>query len=174
MTTLYSDSDYLAALRQRRKLYLILWGATAAFLICLALIVVFYLLLPYNDPSRVWYIVGACAAAVVYIFFLFPFAGICLKRSRAYCKMLRFLSEGYKENAVLPFSGIDDWITYDGVDVNVATFSIKNRKRDEEMTRQIYVDGEKDFPPFEEGKRYRLILQGNLLIGYEPYTEEEA
>ena len=35
------------------------------------------------------------------------------------------------------------------------------------MTRQIYIDGEKDFPPFEEGKQVRMITQGNLLIEYE-------
>ena len=35
------------------------------------------------------------------------------------------------------------------------------------MIRQIYVDGEKDFPPFEEGQSVRVISQGNLLIEYE-------
>ncbi|MDE5897591.1 MAG: hypothetical protein K2H43_07240, partial [Clostridia bacterium] len=63
--------------------------------------------------------------------------------------------------------GIDDWTTHDGVDVNVANFAVKNIKRDETMTRQIYVDGEKDFPAFEEGKYARLVSQGNLLIEYE-------
>ena len=39
------------------------------------------------------------------------------------------------------------------------------------MIRQIYVDGEKDFPPFEEGEEVRFVSQGNLLIEYEIIKE---
>ena len=53
------------------------------------------------------------------------------------------------------------------MDVNVADFSVPNVKRDGMMTRQVYVDGEKDFPPFEEGKRVGFVTQGNLLVEYE-------
>ncbi len=51
--------------------------------------------------------------------------------------------------------------------MNVADFSIPNLKRDGMMTRQIYIDGEKDFPPFKEGEKARLIVQGNILLEYE-------
>ena len=87
--------------------------------------------------------------------------------------MLKFISLGLKEYAVLPFAGIDDWITRDGVDVNVATFRVRNVKRDEEMIRQIYVDGEKDFPPFEEEQTVRVVSQGNLLIEYEILSQNK-
>ena len=87
--------------------------------------------------------------------------------------MLKFISLGLKESAVLPFAGIDDWLTHDGVDVNVANFQVRNIKRDEEMIRQIYVDGEKDFPPFEEGHQVRIVSQGNLLIEYEILSQDK-
>ena len=81
--------------------------------------------------------------------------------------MLRYISLGLKEGAVAPFEEVDDWTTRDGVDVNVADFSVPNVKRDGTMTRQVYVDGEKDFPPFEAGMTVRMVTQGNLLLEYE-------
>ena len=41
------------------------------------------------------------------------------------------------------------------------------------MIRQIYVDGEKDFPPFEEGQQVRIVSQGNLLIEYEILSQDK-
>ena len=172
MVKLYSDLDLIDAMRQKRRLFAGFMTATFLYLAGLVTILVFYILLPYGDPTGVWYVVGTSVLTGLYIIFCFPYMGISYKRSRAYCKMLKFISIGLKEYSVLPFEGIDDWTTRDGVDVNVALFSVKNVKKDETMTRQIYVDGEKEFPAFREGKHARLISQGNLLIAYE-LTEEE-
>ena len=111
--------------------------------------------------------------AALFIMFSFPFMGISFKRCNAYVRALKFLSTGIKDYCVAPFEGIDDWTTHDGVDVNVADFSVPNVKRDGMMTRQVYVDGEKDFPPFEEGKRVGFVTQGNLLVEYELIDDAE-
>lgn len=167
MIRLYDDRDLYDAVRQKRRLLAIFLAVTAVFIAGLVTLSVLYIRLPYNDPSANWYIVGASLLTAAYIIFSFPYMGISYKRSRAYCKMLKYISVGLKEYAVAPFVGIEDWITHDGVDVNVATFSVPNPKRDEMMLRQIYVDGEKEFPAFREGHIAKMILQGNLLIGYE-------
>lgn len=167
MIKLYGNLDLLEAMQQRRRLLAGFLGATAFFVAALIVCVVFYCFLPYNDPRGVWIIVATSVLTGLYIIFSFPYMGISFKRSSAYCKMLKYLSVGLKEYAALPFDHIEDWTTKDGVDVNVATFTVKNHKRDETMTRQIYIDGEKDFPAFEEGKTVRMISQGNLLIAYE-------
>ncbi len=171
MVKLYSDADFWAAYRQKRRL---LWGflaATFVYVLGLAGFVTFYVLLPYADPRGTWIIVATSVLTALYMFFSFPYMGISYKRSRAYCKMLRFLSVGLKEYSVLPYKEVDDWTTRDGVDVNVAVFEVRNAKRDELMTRQIYIDGEKDFPPFKEGQFVRLVTQGNLLVEYELLEE---
>ncbi len=173
MTKLYHDLDLIEAMRQKRRLFYGFLGATGVYLAGLIACLTLYVLLPYGDPTGVWYVVGTSVLTGLYIIFCFPYMGISYKRSRAYCKMLKFISVGLKEYSVIPFEGIDDWTVKDGVDVNVALFSVKNVKKDEKMTRQIYVDGEKDFPPFEEGKKARLISQGNLLIAYELTEETE-
>lgn len=167
MIKLYSDEDLWNATRQRNRILYLFCGITVCCIIAFVLLTAFYVQLPYKDSSGVWYIVGACVLTAGYIIFAFPYLGICYKRVHAYYKMVKFISVGFKEYVCLPFAGIEDWITHDGVDVNVATFTVHNRKKEEDMLRQIYVDGEKDFPPFEEGKYVKLILQGNLLIEYE-------
>ena len=174
MIKLYSDTDLLDALKQKRKLYFIFWLVTAFVIAGFIACVVLYLLLPYHDERGNIIVVVTSVLIALYLFFCFPYCGISLKRIRSYCKMLSFISEGLKESAVLPFEDIEDWTTRDGVDVNVAVFGVKNIKRDEVMHRHIYIDGEKDFPPFAVGDMVRLVTQGNLLIEYEiltPHTE---
>ncbi len=167
MTQLYSDRDLYDAYRQRRRLLCGFFAVLTVYLAGVAALVTYYVLLPYNDPNESWVIAVTSVLTGLFIIFCFPYMGISFKRCNAYYKMLKFISRGLKEYSVLPFLGIDDWTTRDRVDVNVATFAVKNVKRDEEMTRQIYVDGEKDFPGFREGEYTRLVSQGNLLIAYE-------
>ncbi len=174
MTRLYTDADLYAAYMQRRRILGVFFAVTGVYAAAFIGLLVYYIMLPYEDPNQDWVIGVTCALTALYIIFLFPYMGISFKRCNAYCKMLKFISVGLKEYTVAPFAGVDDWTTRDGVDVNVATFRVHNYKRDEDMIRQIYVDGEKDFPPFEEGKTVRLISQGNLLIEYEMQKEEGA
>lgn len=174
MIRLYSDRDLLDAVKQKRKLFLIFWIVTgivaAGFLAC----VILYLRLPYHDERGNIIVAVTSVLMALYLIFCFPYVGICLKRVRSYCKMLRFFTEGLKESAVLPFVDIEDWTTRDGVDVNVAVFGVKNIKRDEIMYRHIYVDGEKEFPPFRAGDMVKLVTQGNLLLEYEILTPHET
>ncbi len=167
MTKLYQDSDLWDAYIQRRKIIGVLAAVTAVFLAVLVGLIIGYTQLPYKDPNGIWFIVSSCVWVAMYMFFAFPFVGIKLKRSNSYCKMLKFISVGLKEYAILPFEDIEDWLTRDGVDCNVAVFAIKNIKKDELLRRQIYVDGEKEFPFSEAGQSVALISQGNLLIEYE-------
>lgn len=152
---------------QRRKILAVFWGVTAAFVVLFLSFTVAYTQLPYADPSGPWYIAATCVSAALYLIFVFPFMGIKFKRCNAYCKMLKFISAGLKEHAVMPFEDIEDWVTHDGVDCNVAVFAVKNIKKDELMRRQIFVDGEKEFPPFTVGGSAHIVSQGNLLIEYE-------
>lgn len=173
MIKLYSDNDLLEAYAQKRKILAVFFSVFAAYILALVGFTVYYVMLPYNDPNGTWVIAVTSMVTALFLAFAFPYLGICYKRCKAYCKMLRFISRGLKEASIAPFEGIDDWTTRDGVDVNVADFSVVNIKRDGMMTRQIYVDGEKDFPPFEEGQRVRLVTQGNLLIEYEILDEKK-
>lgn len=167
MINLYSDADLWDAVMQRRRILMIFWAVTGAWFLGLVAFVAYYCMLPYNDPNATWVIVATSCLTGAYLIFCFPYLGISFKRVNAYCKMLKFISVGLKEYSCMPFSEIEDWTTRDNVDVNVAVFSVYNRKSDEEMFRHIYVDGEKEFPPFLKGQRVKIVSQGNLLISYE-------
>ena len=167
MTKLYEDKDLWNAYMQRRKLLGIFFAVTLVCLAALIGFIVYYILLPYKDPNITWVKAVSCTLVGLYLVFVFPFMGISYKRCNAYCKTLKFISLGRKETATLEFEDLDDWTTRDGVDVNVAVFAVQNIKRDEAMKRQIYIDGEKDFPPFESGQHVKFVSQGNLLIEYE-------
>ncbi len=173
MTYLYSDEDLYNAVMQRRKYLAVFLGVTAAVLAVIVTFFVLYSQLPYEDPDGPWMIAAACILASLYIIFSFPFMGICYKRCNSYVKMLRFISAGLKENSRAPFAGVEDWTVRDGVDVNVATFEVKNIKKEEPVIRRIYVDGEKEFPPFREGDLVHFISQGNLLLAYEIENQKE-
>ena len=173
MTYLYRDSDLYDAVMQRRKYLAVFLSVTAAVAASFLTLAILYSQLPYRDPNGPWMIALTCIIVALYIIFSFPFMGICFKRSNSYCKMLRYISVGLKENFCAPFAGIEDWTVRDGVDVNVADFEVKNIKREETMLRQIYVDGEKDFPPFEEGDTVHFVSQGNLLLAYEILDRKE-
>ena len=172
MTKIYNDNDLWDCFKQRRIILGVFLGITFLYVAAFAGFLTAFILLPYQDPNGTWIQIVLSVVTAIYIIFCFPYMGICFKRSNAYCKMMKFISIGLKECSCLPFEGIDDWTTHDGVDVNVALFTMRNRKTEEDMSRQIYIDGEKDFPPFEEGDRVRLITQGNLLIEYEIVTKE--
>lgn len=167
MVKLYSDRDYWDAYMQRRKLLAVFLAVTFAVLAAFAAVIAFYVELPYQSPDRWWLTLIPCVMFACYIIFAFLFMGIKFKRCNAYCRMLKYISLGLKETAELPFEEIDDWMTQDGVDMNVAVFFVANIKQDDVLKRRIFVDGEKDFPPFEKGKWVRIVSQGNLLIEYE-------
>ena len=167
MTRIYQDRDLWDAIMQRRRILGVFFGVTAFCLLAFVGLTTYYIMLPYQDPNITWVTAVSCVLVALYMIFAFPYMGICFKRCNAYCKMLKFLSVGVKESAYIPFESVDDWTTHDGVDVNVAVFAVRNIKRDETMHRQMYIDGEKDFPPFEEGKMCKIVSQGNLIIEYE-------
>ena len=173
MIKLYSDADLWNANMQKRRILGWFWGVSGFYFLALLGCIVWYTQLPYKDPLGKWFIVIASVLTAIYLAFVFPYMGICFKRCKAYCKMLKYIAVGLKDHATLPFADIEDWTTRDGVDVNVATFHIKNVKRDELMIRQIYVDGEKDFPPFEAGQYIELVTHGNILIEYEITDKKE-
>lgn len=174
MTKLYRDADLYESTMQRRKILGVFIAVSAVCLLAVAALVTAYTQLPYNDPAGTWIIAATCVAVGAYMVFAFPYMGIKFKRVNAYCKMLNFISEGLKECAVAPFADIEDWVTRDGVDCNVAVFEVKNIKKDEPLKRQIFIDGEKDFPPFEVGMPVRFISQGNLMIAYEIQERENT
>ncbi len=167
MIKLYSDEDFYSAIVQRRKIVFVYCLVAAIALAAIGVLLAYYISLPYGDNNTTWVMAVASFIMIFFVFFTFPFMGIKFMRCHKYCKKLKNMSVGLKEQSTHVFDGIDDWTTREGVDVNVARFVVRSVKRNEKSVRQIYVDGEKDYPPFYEGDTVKMITHGNFLISYE-------
>lgn len=167
-TTVYSDSDFNAVYEQKRLLFRIFALVTAAYLVfCLACLI-YYASLPYGDGMLKAVKAIVYAVSVAYVIFLFLFMGIKYNRVRRYYKMMYYLSEGLKnveQNYFVGFAKKD--LQKDNVDVMSCVFKTWNKKKQEWMEREIYIDGEKPFPDLEEGDLVRYTTQSNFLLQYE-------
>ncbi len=168
MISVYNDADYLAAYKQKQKIWWTFIGVTIAyFAFCVAWLV-YYTSLPYADPKQELPKWSVYIASAVYVVFVFPFLSIKFGRVRKYFKMLSYLSTGLKNEETNYFYCFDEKdLQKDNVDVVSCVFETWNKKKSEWMEREAYFDPEKPLPPFEGGDYVRYIVQSNFVIQYE-------
>ncbi len=168
MISVYTDADYLAAYKQKKRIFAGFWITTILYLaICIAM-VVYHVSLPYASkldaiPKAVAYV-----ASGLYIVFIFPYMSIKFSRVRRYVKMLFYVSEGIKmeeHNYFYIFRTKN--LQKDHIDVISCVFETWSKKRQEWQEREVYFDLEKPQPEFENGDYVRYISQSNFLVQYE-------
>ena len=168
MIKVYSDKDFNQAYKQRMNVLYVFIGALIAYLGMSIACLCYYISLPYGDallwaPKWIVYILTA-----VFVCFAFPFMTIKFRRVNKYYKMLYYISQGMKneeENYFVKFESCD--VQKDNVDAVACVFMTWNRKKQEWMRREVYLDVEKPLPEFGRGDRVRYLTQSNFLIAYE-------
>jgi hypothetical protein len=119
-------------------------------------------------PKWIMYVV-----TVVYVAFAFPYLGIKYSRVRRYYRMLYYVSEGIKNDEQNYFVGFESCdLQKDYVDVVSCVFMTWNKKKQEWMRREAYMDAEKPLPDFSRGDLVRYITQSNFIIQYEILAKE--
>ncbi len=168
MVPVYSDADYLAAYKQKQKIWWVFVAVTACYLALSVGLLVYHISLPYAAPLG-WlpqwtvYITSA-----VYALLIFPYMAIKFSRSRRYVKMLSYVSAGLKQEEQNYFYCFDEQpLPKDNVDVLSCVFATWNNKKREWREREVYFDPEKPLPPFECGDLVRYTLQGKFIVQYE-------
>ena len=168
MISVYTDADYLAAYKQRKRILAGFWLMTGIYLaICIGM-VIYHTTLPYADKEDVIPKLIAFLATGVYFILMIPYMSIKFGRSRRYCKMLYYASEGIKmdeSNYFYTFRTIS--LQKDHVDVVGCVFETWSKKRQEWLEREVYFDKEKPVPDFGSGDYVRYVSQGNFLLQYE-------
>ena len=168
MISVYTDADYLAAYKQKQRIFAGFVAMTVAyFAICIAMLV-YHISLPYAAkedviPKTITYVTTGA-----YFIFVFPYMSIKFSRSRRYCKMLYYVSEGIKmeeHNYFYTFREKD--LQKDNIDVVGCVFETWSKKRQEWLEREVYLDVEKPFPDFGSGDYVRYVSQSNFLVQYE-------
>ena len=168
MTSVYSDADYLAAYKQKKKIFGLFWGITIIYFIFCVAWVIYFTTLPYKDSRQS--LPQACVyiASAFYVVFAFPYAAIKMSRVRRYFKMMSYLSEGLKNEERNYFYSFEEkTLQKDNIDVMSCVFETWNKKKCEWMDREAYWDVEKPLPPFESGDLVRYIVQSNFIIQYD-------
>lgn len=168
MIKVYTDQDFNAVYEQKRKVFWVFMGVTVAYLVLVIACLVYHTSLPYGDaldnvPKAIVYV-----ATALYVIFAFPFMAIKYHRLRKYYKMLYYVSEGIKNDEQNYFVGFEKCdLQKDNVDVISCIFLTYNKKKQEWMKREAYLDVEKPLPKFERGDLVRYITQSNFIIQYD-------
>lgn len=168
METVYSDADFIAVYKQRRKILNVFWVVTAVYLAYCAGWLAYYISLPYGDPMVALPKWCVWVMTIVYLAFTFPYLGIKFKRVNSYYKVLYANSTGLKNEESGFFLGFEKKdLQKDWVDVNSCVSTTWSRKRKEWMNREAYVDREKPLPNIQQGDFVRYIVRGNFILQYE-------
>ena len=168
MTSVYCDADFLAAYKQKKKIFGVFWAVTLAYLaFCIAWLV-YFISLPYADPMQP--LPKACVFVMsgVYMIFAFPYLAIKGSRIRRYFKLMTYLSDGLKSEEKNYFYTFEKkFLQKDNIDVTGCVFETWSKKKQEWLDREAYWDNEKPLPPFESGDYVKYIVQSNIVIQYE-------
>lgn len=167
MVSVYTDADFLAAWKQRRKIITVFIIVSAVYFTYSLAWLFYHISLPYNHSGSKFaeFMVGV--GSVLYVCFAFPYLSIKGSRSFRYCKMMRYLSEGMKNEEKNYFFGFEKKaLQKDNIDVMGCVFETWSKKKNEWLDREAYWDVENPLPPFESGDYVQYIVQSNFIIQY--------
>ena len=167
MTSVYTDADYLAAYKQKQKLFWIFMAITFAYLAFCVAWLVYYISLPYV-ANKFWPKASVYVASALYAVFAWVYLSIKYSRVRRYYKMLGYVCEGLKIGETNYFYRFrEKSLQKDNIDVVGCVFETYSRKKQEWMEREVYADAEKPLPELGEGDLVRYVAQSNILIQYD-------
>lgn len=174
MVSVYTDAEYLAVYKQKKKIFGVFLAVTAAYLIFCVAWWIYFMSLPYNDDKQTLPKMLVYVISVLYMIFAFPYLGIKYSRCNRYYKMLTYVSIGLKNEEKNHFYCFEKkTLQKDNIDVTSCVFEAWNKKKQEWMDREAYWDGEKELPPFESGDFVRYITQSNFIIQYDILKKKE-
>ena len=168
MISVYTDADYLAVYKQKKRLFNVFLGVTVAYLVYCIAWLIYHMSLPYGDEMLYLPQLFVYVGTAVYVIFIFPFMAIKYSRVRKYYKMLTYVCEGLKmeENNYF-YTFREKALQKDNLDVTGCVFETWSRKKSEWLEREAYFDVEKPLPEFSSGDYVRYITQSNFIIQYE-------
>ncbi len=167
MVSVYSDADYLAVYKQKRKLWVIFCMATLAYLLYCVGWLVYHISLPYKDPMQNLAKAMVFVGTALYVILIFPYMAIKYSRVRRYYKLITYLSQGLKNEEKNYFYCLEEKsLQKDNIDVVGCVFETWNSKKCEWMDREAYFDVEKPMPNFESGDYVQYITQSNFIVQY--------
>lgn len=178
MTEYFFESDYTAAEKQRKKVFILYFVYLFLFLVFSAGMLLWYCTLPYKSPTILWVKIIHYTVAVLFVAFSFIYLGVVYKRSRRYAKLCHNLLTGIREDNEAEFVEHNPTPQdKDGVDCTSLVFLEWNKFKHEYYERKVLLLSEKPVPEIPSKAKVKFITQGNVLISYEIvslFEEDEA
>lgn len=167
MTEYYTQQDLINAKKSLIKVVVPFIVACLAYVGFSIFIVVSFVNLPYKDSREITLQVLLIAFTAFFVVFAYIYAGIKIRRTIKYYKLINTLETGLKTTSTGKLIEYSELIeTYNYADVKTITFSVYNERFTSNFDRNVYVPYEKDFPKIEVGKTVEFITVGNLLHSY--------
>ena len=168
MTSVYTDADYLAVYKQKKKIFGAFWAVTAVYAIFCIAWWIYYIGLPYADPMQKLPKACVYVASVLYVIFSFLYLSIKGSRVKKYFRLMGYLSEGLKNEEKNYFYAFEKkTLQKDNIDVWGCVFETWSKKKQEWLDREAYWDNEKPLPEFDSGDYVKYIVQSNIIVQYE-------
>ncbi len=168
MQSVYSDHDYLAIYKQRKKILTIFWAITGAYLAFCIGWLIYHFTLPYADPLDNIPRAFVYVASAIYVLLIFPFCAIKYARANRYYKLFKHFCVALKMEETYPFYAFRECtLQKDNVDAIACVFAVWDKKKQKWMERIVYWDPEKELPGFEQGDLVRYITQSTFILQYE-------
>ena len=168
MVEYFTKKEYEQAKKSYRKLLIGLFIDIALYLGGSAVVLFWYLTLPYRSPtiSTVKWVQYPFTAVFVIVTFIY--AGIPLKRAKKYYRSTFNNLTGLREATTGSFFEYDErsW-QKDGVDYKTIIFLEWSKYKKDFFERKVLVPFDKEFPKFEKHDNVRYVTQGNVLVAYE-------
>ncbi len=167
MTAVYKDADYLAAYKQKKRVWRGFYIITAVYLLLCLVFLTYSISLPYGHNHVKLAKWCAYIVTAVYVVIVFPYLVIKCYRVDNYYRLLTCISIGEKAQEKNFFYDFDcHALQKEKVDFTACMFERWDAKHQEWQERVAYTDPEKPLPPFENGDYVHYVLQSNFIIEY--------
>ncbi|PWM70670.1 MAG: hypothetical protein DBX59_10295 [Bacillota bacterium] len=168
MEKIYSESDFAAIGRQKKKYLIIYFVVLGLYVAASAAVWTAYFLQPYQSPNIWWIKLIGFVLAALFVVFSFIFLGIPYKRVKNYYKLLKGVEVGTSNGTVGEFDRYGTELEIrDGLEFSTLYFLEYNTKKQEFFERKVWMDTEKTPPEFSEGEHIKVYTHGNVLVGFD-------
>ncbi|MDE7395485.1 MAG: hypothetical protein K2M95_05155 [Clostridiales bacterium] len=160
-----------AAFREKNKLltmWLVLLVLYVAFAVTLIVVDLYLVGVHANRSHTVWMGVVFAIATIAFFGFTLLFFAVKFRLTRKYCKMLRDMETGLKDEYEGTFLGYNDAIEEkDGVFFYTMLLKTRPMRRDDITERKVLIEHTLPKMPLTEGARIRFTTHANILVSYE-------
>jgi hypothetical protein len=168
MTEYFTEADFLAVKKQRKKVLLAYFIVLGIYLLFSVGMFLWYRTLVYQSPTITTVKLIHYSVTALFVIFSMIFLGIKFSRVNKFYHMADHLVHAMNVTFTGSFLEFDESLQYkDGVDVKSLVFIEWNKYKNDFFERRVFVFYERPFPEIPQDAQVKYVTQGNVLLRYE-------